>query len=110
MITKEQKDAWLKALRSGDYEQGKLGLCNDLGQYCCLGVACEVLGLGFDKLHTTLKGFHPTKERPFQTDYWFGEATISQMDILQHAAKLNDDGKDFDEIADYLERNLHTEL
>jgi len=33
------------ALESGKYEQGTHALCAD-GEYCCLGVACDVSGLG----------------------------------------------------------------
>lgn len=33
---------WLKALRSGEYRQGRGQLRNNKGEYCCLGVACEV--------------------------------------------------------------------
>ena len=43
---------WLKALRSGEYKQGKDYLCKD-GQYCCLGVACEIapkFGVVFDEI------------------------------------------------------------
>ena len=37
--------AWLKALRSGKFKQGKKVLCDVSGKtprYCCLGVACVV--------------------------------------------------------------------
>lgn len=32
---------WVKALRSGDYKQGRETLCSD-GKYCCLGVLCDL--------------------------------------------------------------------
>ena len=32
---------WVKALRSGDYKQGRETLCTS-DQYCCLGVLCEL--------------------------------------------------------------------
>ncbi len=35
---------WVKALRSGDYEQGEGQLVRD-GKYCCLGVLCEIIGM-----------------------------------------------------------------
>lgn len=45
MITKEQREEnikkWVEALRSGKYEQGVGYLCKD-GNYCCLGVACDL--------------------------------------------------------------------
>ena len=48
---KEHRELWVKALRSGEYEQGQGALCQkkeDDGtiKYCCFGVACEISGLG----------------------------------------------------------------
>ena len=37
----ENAKKWVAALRSGKYKQGRGVLCRN-GQYCCLGVACEV--------------------------------------------------------------------
>ena len=36
------QDAWLAALESGKYEQGRNNLCID-GKYCCLGVATHTV-------------------------------------------------------------------
>lgn len=36
------KTAWLDALRSGEYPQGKGLLRDNEGKFCCLGVLCEV--------------------------------------------------------------------
>lgn len=36
------KDLWLKALRSGEYEQTRETLFDGKG-YCCLGVLCDVM-------------------------------------------------------------------
>ena len=41
-MKKEIADKWIAALESGKYEQG-LGALNSGGQFCCLGVLCEVL-------------------------------------------------------------------
>lgn len=43
-ITESQKQEWLVALRSGNFQQGKGFLCCE-GRYCCLGVLAEVLKL-----------------------------------------------------------------
>ena len=44
-LTKEQ-ERWLTALESGDYPKGEGALNHpDIG-YCCLGVACDLWGLG----------------------------------------------------------------
>jgi hypothetical protein len=41
MTNTDNVKAWIKALRSGEYEQTTSALSQD-GKYCCLGVACEV--------------------------------------------------------------------
>lgn len=45
LANKERITKWVKALRSGDYEQGKGYLCKDSEgskKFCCLGVACDL--------------------------------------------------------------------
>ena len=42
---KENREKWLVALRSGEYMQGPGRLRQD-DKFCCLGVACEISGLG----------------------------------------------------------------
>lgn len=37
------KAKWVKALLSGNYEQGTGAMFND-SKYCCLGVLCDVAG------------------------------------------------------------------
>lgn len=36
------KKRWLKALRSGKYKQGKKSLKTEEGNFCCLGVLCDL--------------------------------------------------------------------
>lgn len=36
------KDRWVSALRSGDYKQGTQCLLSESGNYCCLGVLCDL--------------------------------------------------------------------
>ena len=47
-MKKSDVKKWVKALRSGDYQQGKANLCKEDKisgdcEYCCLGVACDIL-------------------------------------------------------------------
>jgi len=43
---------WIKALRSGEYDQGNSNLYHYLNdEYCCLGVACHLLDIFNDKLN-----------------------------------------------------------
>ena len=41
-MNKEIKTKWLKALRSGDYEQGRYRLKSKDNKFCCLGVLCDI--------------------------------------------------------------------
>ena len=91
------RQQWIEALESGKYEQGIFFLKNR-GQYCCLGVLCEVAGL---------KG----QEKEGITHYEGDSRTISielcrsvglragqQIDL----ASLNDCGANFKYIAQWL--------
>jgi hypothetical protein len=55
-VNPEVKAKWLAALRSGEYRQGKhaLNTGGPEGQFCCLGVLCEVaLQEGLEGLERT---------------------------------------------------------
>ena len=41
-MIKEIKEDWIKALRSGDYEQGEEYLRSGENHFCCLGVLCDL--------------------------------------------------------------------
>ena len=42
-MRRELRDKWVKALRSGEYKQGRLRLRDiKTNSYCCLGVLCMV--------------------------------------------------------------------
>jgi hypothetical protein len=45
-MTDDEARAWVAALRSGEYKQGKGQLKTPEGNFCCLGVANEVMALG----------------------------------------------------------------
>ena len=44
-MKKEIKDKWVAALRSGEYQQA-YGRLRDDNSFCCLGVLCDISGLG----------------------------------------------------------------
>lgn len=41
-MNKDIKRAWVKALRSGKYKQGRKQLRNGNDEMCCLGVLCNL--------------------------------------------------------------------
>lgn len=44
-LTKQIKEDWLKALKSGEYVQGRTLFENkETNKFCCLGVLCKVIG------------------------------------------------------------------
>jgi len=113
-MNKEMKKKWLKALRSGDYDQGTSFLCavdnrgTRCARYCCLGVLQElvsgedawtdVYGSGF--LRIGYEGFTSMPDS--------GTLKTVGLDYLQarKLATMNDKGKSFEEIADWIEENL----
>lgn len=99
----EFKVKWLAALRSGEYKQGKSQLYNRAQDtYCCLGVACRISA--------------PDKEIPMSgyilqvfADYENVPSIIvgaSSKSIVSTLTYMNDSGKTFEEIADWIETNL----
>lgn len=124
----EVKQVWLKALRSGDYQQGRKRLKSD-NHMCCLGVLCEE----YRKVHPETSSWKSINclER-FTTDIdpagesYFGIpppavvawAGLSQDnptitiknpvgdDIESSLAYHNDEGASFAEIADIIETQL----
>src|SRR5687767_14975041 len=94
----EKKAAWVAALRSGNYRQGR-GILHDGAGYCCLGVFGDLQNI---PTHVLRK--------------WGGvnlefDESLQPLSAINHAvrnqlAQMNDSGKTFPEIADYIEENL----
>lgn len=97
-LVKAIKDAWVEALRSGEYVQTEGFLKNEQG-YCCLGVLREVV--------------NPNDESSQKSE---GQLlSVSQLAICgldrraqSKLADMNDAGQDFDTIADYIESRLRS--
>lgn len=98
------KKVWVEALRSGEYKQGTGQLYNyDHNQYCCLGVLASVAGWNISADGTNVYG---QGDRP-------GYATIFRVlgkDMPTKLWMMNDrEKKSFNEIADYIEENIHAD-
>ena len=98
------KADWLKALRSGDYKQGrgKMLLNN---KYCCIGVGCIVLGVPEEKLKDHGFPYDYVDERI--PEFFIKRSRNTFMDELGFMNDRNDrEHKSFEEIADWIEENL----
>jgi len=107
VLPEDFKKKWVKALKSGDYIQGKgmlarhysmLGDDDSIAtEYCCLGVACE---LAKDNVDLMMLVQFPKKESNVPE-------LIKEGDVPVFLAEMNDDeGWSFNEIADWIEDNL----
>ena len=116
--TKEEQQAnrkaWIKALRSGKYEQGhhRLRSQDIYGNklYCCLGVACDISGLGEWKSGENQGSLYLDEVivLPLKVMEWLGVRTEEGAfsESLSEFTSLigwNDSGCSFNEIADIIE-------
>lgn len=125
----ELKNKWVSALRSGDYEQGMDSLRTVKGEFCCLGVLCDILWP--DQWARDGHGDRPEEtwwnEGNGRSFYYLTDSTMAELgldeetvddtqvraaaegDYLSLAgyfAHLNDLGASFDEIADAIEKKV----
>lgn len=110
-MTKRQKRhrrAWIKALRSGTYRQGEGRLRQDGGEFCGLGVACDVYDpKGWCHKNGRIYYRSSTGDRvstylPPEVAEYFGVTLAEQVHLLN----LNDEEQaDFSQIASYIEAN-----
>ncbi len=105
-LPKVFKAKWVKALRSGKYKQGTGSLHSSNNNYCCLGVACQVM--------------YPKQEIKGNYIYEKEYSKIPKMlcgdnenEIVKKLSTMNDGTgainakiKSFDYIASYIERYL----
>ncbi len=109
----------VKALRSGKFEQTSQYLSRS-GQYCCLGVACELSGIksrksGLDASirvygKTSTRNLPPTVMEKFGFFNNMGKRRDDGSVVIEDReymglAHANDRGVSFAKIADYIEAN-----
>ena len=94
------KAEWITALRSGTYRQGCGVLKNLAGEFCCLGVLCEIAKIPNDGTQLldeagSTAGYDPLERYGVNNDH------------TNRLWRMNDcENKTFDDIADYIEQNL----
>ncbi len=101
----EFKAKWVAALRSGKYQQGCGRLRNELNEFCCLGVALDLIdpkawsGIRWNELYGTEIGVTASLiglPRKDSSVYRLAEMNDGEID-RKHS---------FTEIADWIEANL----
>lgn len=109
---------WVKALRSGKYQQGTGALCNvqegEPDLFCCLGVACDLYQKENGDLKVEQTTWKPgqrtydgrTGSLPEKVEEWLGlaDGDGSYKDGDTSLASYNDAGKTFKQIAAIIER------
>ena len=107
------KEKLVTALRSGKYEQTS-GTLRDGCSFCCLGVLCDISGAG------QWEDRDVYVDRPLLKQYRMPDGNYSVQylpsalktqtgltdEVLDHLMDMNDSGKPFTVIADYIEANL----
>lgn len=103
MMKTEWKKKWLKALRSGEYKQGKNYLRKG-DEFCCIGVLCDITGVhewepnGDMFLYGGRRSFVPKD---------VASLVRLRPSAPNHLMAMNDnDGADFYEIANWIEEHL----
>lgn len=107
------QNMWIEALRSGKYKQGRRRLFGD-DAYCCLGVACELLGIPKKQDSVGAWVFGDGMYGVISSDVAkqlglhdeFGTARVRPNPGLM---TMNDEGVSFAAIADLLETGVYFE-
>ena len=101
------KASWLEALRSGRYKQDRGKLRTENG-FCCLGVLCDVIDSNswdWFELPDGGKSYIHGNDTSYVTSMKYGNCELYQIEL----SNMNDRGKSFSEIADYIEKNVTSE-
>ena len=103
------RERWIAALRSGEYKKSTSSLkTNDGTAFCCLGVLAELVdpngwadggGIRGDRLQWRGQSYYVSEEE--------GVPGLP-LEASRKLAVMNDNGKTFPEIADYIE--AHPEI
>lgn len=114
-MRKQLKEKWVKALRSGEFKQGKDYLCAEQDDgthaFCCLGVLACVMGKKPERLISKSHLNEVRMAKPSGLGSW-GSGCYDNEDPETHyttqrkLAAMNDNGDSFKQIANWISRNL----
>lgn len=100
-LPKEFAEKWVKALRSGEYQQGTQSLHLE-DTYCCLGVACVVAGIDYVPNQDWIK--ESMVKGTIIPRVLVGSA--AQSELVYKVSSMNDGNETFEDIADWIEQNV----
>lgn len=114
MMDAKLKRKWVKALRSGEYLQGRGQLVSDDGKnFCCLGVLADVMGCEWQEstseFCSTLVPILPRGRKPLAIrgeDFLSVAKTRLRHNVQGKLASMNDDGASFKKIAQFIEDEI----
>ena len=108
----------VKALRSGEYEQGRDWLVDNKDRFCCLGVACNisVTDLNWEYVNREWRIGNESTSLPTEVVEEFGffshhgarsDGACIEINVQKYTclSDANDEGVSFSDIADYIENN-----
>lgn len=106
-IKADVRDAWLKALRGGEYQQGS-GRLRRRESFCCLGVLSDLavkagIGEWRGETYVAPNGEHRGEYLCSSVSDWIGLGSTDLWVGENLVSELNDKGKTFIEIADAIE-------
>lgn len=115
-MKQEYVDAWVAALRSGEYKQGCDQLKSSCNEFCCLGVLADLAieNNWFPDLQVRWDGNrlysedaeHSYSGTTFLLNSYMLDALNLDTDTQIILSNMNDYGSSFSSIADYIETNL----
>ena len=105
---------WVKALRSGAYQQGTHQLVDENDNFCCLGVLCNLaVDEGIGEWVRSSGGWVFKTESdvddqvlPLEVRLWAGMSSTAGRIKDDYLTVLNDTGKGFKELASIIEKNV----
>ena len=105
-LPKRFKDKWVKALRSGDFEQAEGTLFDGENKYCCLGVGAVICGI--PKIEILNFGYIEEHLFSLIKQYKIPKQIVgdNRNEIVAKLSGFNDKGLSFKWIAAYIERYL----
>lgn len=115
-MNKQLVDKWVAALRSGEYKQGH-GRLNKNGNFCCLGVLCDVAGIPKTQSSRGVCSYGQSSESldvnvraVVGVDSMLGEPKHGyRVDVSGRSyaslADANDNNVSFADLADWIEQN-----